>query len=248
LLVALTACATDDSIDPATCDTPVTYRIDQVDLPASASAASGTGFDLDGDTVLDNQLGHVAGSLNGMFADIPLDLSSRVDAHLATDTDWRISIATCGDRRLVGLGEPAGSSLVLEGTVTDDIVQVDARQGAFVPVTVLFDGTGDGDARLFAPAEQTRLALREDGDELTGKLGFGIEANLARLLVVHGITRFLDEHLDDWRSGFDTDGNGTLTETEILDSEFAQVILASDIEVGNVGAISLSVDVHATRQ
>src|SRR5689334_15118001 len=102
LLFVATACAADDpSIDPAACAAPEVYRIDAVALPSTSKTAREVAFDLDGDTVRDNQLGQVGGYLIDKFSDVPLDLMGHANTHLTSDTDWRIEITDCGGSDLL---------------------------------------------------------------------------------------------------------------------------------------------------
>jgi len=243
LLLLASACAADDPIDPATCDAPRVYRIDTVTLPASTRAAREMAFDLDGDGVVDNQLGQVSGYLIDKFSDVPLDLMGRANAHLATDTDWRIEIADCGDvDRRVAI-DRAGVGIALPGTSFDGVVGAKGSDGG-VPLVALFDGTGTVSSQ-FTPAEHTELQLAETDGELTGLVGFAIGHELAVRLVVHAMAGFLVEHDDPF--GMDADGDGTLTETEIATNSLAQAVLGADVQFGGVDSISLALEIHATR-
>ena len=106
-LAVLGACATDDlAFDPARCDAPRTYQIDQVKLPRNSSDLTALALDLDGNGLRDNALGQTSATLIRMFEQVPLDLDARAADHLATDTTWRVSIADCGgETRALAIGQ-----------------------------------------------------------------------------------------------------------------------------------------------
>lgn len=244
-LVVLGACAADDlAFDPARCDAPRTYQIDQVKLPGNGSDLTALALDLDGNGLRDNALGQTSATLIRMFEDVPLDLDARAADHLATDTAWRISIADCGgESRALAIGH---DDLDTEGTLIDGQIEATGASG-FVPLVALFDGTGEASS-LMVPAEQTAVRATEDGDELTATIGFAISGQLASPLVVHGMTPFLDQHLDLGRAEVDANGDGTITEVEVATNSFAQTLLGTDLVVDQIDAISLGIRIHGRRQ
>lgn len=242
--VSLAACVEEDAIDPASCDAPRVYQIDRVELPRSSADAHEAAFDLDGDGMVDNALGQVGTSLLTMFSDVPLDLTSQTELHLATDTDFRISVADCGPTaRLVSIGRP--DEAALPGVAVDGRIRAAGPAGA-VPLVAVFDGAG-GAVSLFASSEQTELAVTEDGDQLSGAVGFAIEARLAGRLVIHAMTAFIDRYLETGRDELDADHDGVVSESEVAANAFAQALLGSDLVVDHVDALSLGVTLHATR-
>lgn len=243
LALALTACtaADDDAFDPARCDAPRTYQIDQVEIPKSSDELRAVALDLDGNGVPDNALGTASATLTRMFEAVPLDLDARAAEHLATDTEWTISIADCGETRGVAVGQPM---IDMPGAVVDG--RIEASGVGFVPLVALFDGTGDAWSIVTA-TEQTEVSLVEDGDELTGVIGFAVPGSVASPLVIHGMTRFLDAHLELGRAEVDADGDGTITELEVANNSFAQSLLGTDLVVDHVDAISLGIRIHGTR-
>ena len=245
VLAALGACALDDvAFDPARCDAPRTYQIDQVKLPGNSSDLSALALDLDGNGLRDNALGQTSATLIRMFEKVPLDLDARAAEHLATDTAWRISIADCGgDTRALAIGHDL---LDTEGTLVDGRIEATGSSG-FVPLVALFDGTGEASS-LMVPTEQTAVSASEDGDELTATIGFAISGALASPLVVHGMTPFLDQHLDTGRAEVDANGDGTLTEVEVANNSFTRSLLGTDLVVDQIEAISLGIRIHGRRQ
>ena len=244
-LAVLGACATDDlAFDPARCDAPRTYQIDQVKLPRNSSDLTALALDLDGNGLRDNALGQTSATLIRMFEQVPLDLDARAAEHLATDTAWRISIADCGGAtRALAIGHDL---LDTEGALVDGRIEATGSSG-FVPLVALFDGTGDASS-LMVPAEQTAVSATEDGDELTATIGFAISGELASPLVIHGMTPFLDQHLDLGRAELDANGDGAITEAEVASNPFAHSLLGTDLVVDQIEAISLGIRIHGRRQ
>ncbi len=247
-LFAVGACATDaPPIDPATCDAPRSYKIDGVELPPTSALARERALDLNDDGVLDNQLGQVSGFLTTEFSEVPLELSSQANVHLATDTSWQIRIADCpGNQRLVAI-DREDAELALEGRQVDGVVEAAGFAGG-VPLIAMFDGTGTvlpQRGRSFATSERTAVRVTETAGELTGTVGFAIDARVAPALVIHAIAPFLVEQDDPF--DMDANGDGVLTEAEIASNSAARAVLAGDISIRDVEATSFAVSIHATR-
>lgn len=246
ILLSVAACAAEEPIDPATCEAR-TYRIDSVELPTSNLEVRQLGHDLDGDEVVDNQLGQVWAMLHRMFAEVPLDLEGAAAEHLATDTDWRITTWHCdGVARLGALTEGAPVEPTLEGESTSGtIVLRGTAEG--VPLTSLFDATSTT-APIFMPAALAHVSIAEAGeDELAATVGVALEGEQQRDLVVQAMALWLNLHLEIGRDEIDTDRDGRLSRAEIAASGVVQAVLAPDLVIDGTDAMSLGLRVHATR-
>jgi hypothetical protein len=249
LLSLLVSCASEPAFDPARCEVR-TYRIDAFEVARSNDEARAIGFDLNDDGVPDNQIGQVATAVTYNFKDVPLDLEATAAAHFATDTDWRIAFASnCPggtERMAVTAG---GDQPVFDLEVERVDAAVTARgPTAALPITALFDGSGTA-VPIFVTAVLARLEVEDlDEEALTARLGTAAEAVAQQLLMARAMTPFLDAHIDEGLFAFaDTNGDGSLAEVEIFSDGLVQSLLATDLTIGDVDALSFSLRVHATR-
>ncbi len=167
--------------------------------------------------------------------------------HLAADTDWRIAIAECpGSGRLASFASGEEQpTLGLEGALDGGLVTVSGT-GSSIPLTSLVDGTGTA-TPVFATPMLARLERVDPNDaELTARLGVALDA-AETLLVVRAMTPFLNEHLEFGRDGMDTNGDNILSEAEVAANSVTKSLLAPDLDIEGVSAISFGMRVHATR-
>lgn len=249
LPLSLIACAADEPVyDPADCGAPRTYRIDAVELPIANSSARELSLDLDGDQSVDNQLGMVAATIRGMLVD--LDLTARANAHLATDTDWRLSVWNCpSDQRLIALtaGDEEPVVADLRGGLQGPLFTPTGRSGQ-VPLGALWDGAGTGGPE-FQDARIAAMRLEDPADDqLAAILAVGLDATTGSDVIIHAMTPFIDTNLDFNRDHFDKNNDGVITEQEVRDASIVQSLLAPDLRVGDdFDTVSFGFRIHATR-
>jgi hypothetical protein len=251
LPLALTACFTEEPpLEPADCGTSArTYKVDRIEMPRSNTESREMGIDLNGDAIVDNQLGMVTSTLRGFFSEAAFDLETRAAEHFASDTDWRVSVWECpADQRLVALTAGADEPTVadLRGGLQGPLFTATGRSG-FVPLGALFDADGSG-GPTFVDAETAAIRLEDPGEEeLDAVLASGIEGALASTVIVSAMTPFVDANLTYGRDEIDADGDGTITETELGRASLVQSLLAPDLTVGDVDALSFGIRIRATR-
>jgi hypothetical protein len=248
-LGSLVGCVADDGFDTRTCSPPTEYRIDSVRVPRNNAEAHSLGLDLNGDKVVDNTLGLVAGTIVTLFPEGSLDLAARAEAHLATDTDWRLAISECpDDHRLVALTDgPATIDGQLLGTSASGQIRASGRAAA-VPLTSLWDGDGSaGPQWLSSTAGVIELPDPRGAETFTARLAVAIEGVAGAHAVVHAMTPFVDANLEDYRDDIDTNHDGTISEAELEASSLVQSLLAPDLTFDGVDSVSYGFEIHATR-
>jgi hypothetical protein len=236
-------CATDDEIDPSACDAPVLYRVNQVQWPANHEQARTIGFDLDGNGVVDNQLGTLAVSLDNYFVE-PFDLSGSATAQMVDRVAWDLAVQQCpSDRVLVTIngGEP------IAGRSIDGVI--DARgAGGEVPLAALADPTGSVADPGWRASKASALRLVASGDQLVGDVGMAPAQDDVSSAVVAAMTAFVDgrvEEQPELLEVLDTNGDGTISYTEISESTLVKSLLAPDLV--DLDATSMAVAIVATR-
>jgi len=236
-------CAADDDIDPSACDAPVAYRVTEVRWPADHEQAQTIGFDLDGNGVIDNQLGTLAVSLDNYFVD-PFDLSGSATAQMTGRVAWDLAVQQCpSDRVLVtiGGGEP------LAGTSIDGVINARGAGGE-LPLAALSDPTGSVADAGWRASRASELRLAAIGDQLVGDVGMAPAQDDVSSAVVAAMTAFIDGRVQDQPElleVFDKDGDGTISYTEIRESTLAKSLLAADLI--DLNATSMAVAIVATR-
>jgi len=240
----LVGCASDDAIDPDACGAPVVYRVSQVQWPANHEQARVVGFDLDGNGVVDNQLGTLAVSLDNYFVD-PFDLSGSATAQMVDRVAWDLAVQQCPrDRVLVTIngGEPiAGTSI--DGTISAQ------GAGGEVPLAALTDPTGSVADPGWRASKASALRLTMmGGDQLVGDVGLAPAHDDVTSAVVAAMTAFVDgrtQEQPELLEVFDTNGDGTISYTEISESSLTKSMLAADLV--DLDATSMAVAIVATR-
>jgi hypothetical protein len=224
---------------PLTCapDTR-TYRLTSVDPSVRAAEA----IDLDGDGVRDNLLGSahdLVSQLSPEFAVAP-----RLDARLAGDVPWLITLDRCGDEVRVtidrGVQLHAGDDGLLAakvlpravGTVRGD--RIEARDGVVrFPLTALADALGNADSAGWTEGDGLIVRATLDGDVLAGVLAAAIETATARTRLAPPIAAFLTaqpaDHL--MKQGADLDRDGVVTADELTATATFQGLVQGDVIV-----------------
>lgn len=222
--------------EPLECDGPResrTFRIDHVELPATADETYEAGVDLDGDGTTDNQTGNIYTWLLTLYPDLG-DIEVQLDARLVDDVAWVIGIEHCDNEVRVSLGDADGAGEVpAAGIWSPGIGSLDAERGeGFAPIGALADlGATGFDA--WHPTFPTGLELQIVGDRASGRLTGAIGPDFARIVAQAVQPYFqakLDAGEDGWFAEADRDGDGQLTTAEILEATEFQVLTRPDLE------------------
>lgn len=246
LAPALVACASDEApFDLEACDAPEAFRVTRVDLPINSIEARAGGLDLNGDDVVDNQLGLVIGTVTGLWQP---PLEEHAQAHLAADVDWRVAVRRCpGDRQAIAL-HSAGTEPVY--VVTEPgTPEARGEGGADLPLGTLFDGLGTGTDPGWISADFARIELgTRTSSELALRVGVGLDAAATTDIVAEAYAPYLDATLEDeYRDEVDGNGDGVITATELGDSSIVQSLLYPDLELrDDRGGISFGLPLVAT--
>jgi hypothetical protein len=225
-------------------------RLTQVHLPHSGSEAAGLGFDLDGDRVIDNQLGSLSAALAAIYPawDPEAWLADRLtesEVHWLARIDrcdgeasWSARLARAedadGDGRpeIIEEGAPAEG----DGTVATDGI-------GLVPVGYFADGGGMADDAAWEDAPSLSISTRASSDgNVTLTLGLAVPLGDAALAPA---AAFLTAELSRgsrFAQGIDTDDDSIVSVTELRASPAVAVLLAPDIDTdadGTPDAISI---------
>jgi len=240
---ALAGCASDDTIDPATCAAPERYRVTEVRWPADHEQARVLGFDLNGDETVDNVLGTLVVSLDRYFVE-PFDLSDAATHHMVS-VAWELELQQCEGGRarvVVGGGEP------LVGTVVDGVYDVRGEAGE-LPVAALFAPVDELVDAGWRTSARSALRLAVVGDQLVGDVGMAAAQADVSSAVVTAMTAFIDSRKQlqpELLEVFDRDGDGTIVEKEVSDNTLTRTMLAPDLT--DVSAVSMGFAIVATRR
>jgi len=239
----VTGCASDDTIDPATCDAPERYRVNEVRWPADHEQARALGFDLNGDDTVDNQLGTLVVSLDNYFVD-PFDLSDAATHHMVS-VAWDLEVQRCAGERArvtIGGGEP------LVGTVADGVYTARGDAGE-LPVAALFAPTDELVDAGWRTSARSAVRLAVIGDQLVGDVGMAPAQADVSSAVVAAMTAFIDSRKQlqpELLEVFDRDGDGTIVENEVSENTLTRSMLAPDL--ADVSALSMGFAIVATRR
>ena len=258
-MVGAAGCVADD--EPAAPDlrnADVThYRISAPDLPASGGEVRANGFDLDGDLVIDNQLGAIHSAVTNVDSDFDVEGASR--ARLADDVAWMLSIYGAGTR---GTGAAIDSGILVDGVALPDLSvepAIGASRGAVltgerarVPLGMLSDPRRLDPDPGFVDVLNPRIQIEQlEGDRVQVLFGGAIPFVEIDRIVLPRLAAFYSAQLADGRSNFardslDANGDGVITLDEVRDNNLMKFLLAPDLELEGTQALSLGVRLVAT--
>jgi hypothetical protein len=212
-----------------TCEDPVYYRVDSVQVPEQPGDGGKYGVDLDGDGAVDNAIGTLLGSIVSTNPDIGA-MSPKVDHRLGGDVTWLVAVANCDDgTQHVSLGDSGGGDTAPLSILVDPL-------GDYAPVAWV---RADGLVAHVAIADQT----------VDGVVGFALPMPGAARALAAPMARYLTQELAAGTSPIakqlDADHDGVVTPDELIDSHLGQTLLMPDLDHGT--ALSVGLHVHATR-
>jgi hypothetical protein len=222
---------------PVSCETS-TLRLSAVHLPTTGGEAGSLGFDLDGDRVVDNQLGALTAALAAVYP--AWDPEQWLGDRLAErEVDWLARIDRCD-------GDPAWSARLGRGEDRDGdgrpevLDEGEAAQGdgtvaaggiGLVPVGYFADGGGFALDAAWEDAPSLHLSARAGtGGEVLLTLGLAVPLGDEALAPA---AAFLTAELADgslFARGVDTDDDGIVSVAELRASPAVSTLLAADID------------------
>ena len=245
LTIATTAAATGatgcalESSERTSCEGSATaqttvYRFTQAKLPRNHFQAVLTSRDYNGDGKQDNQLGVASIAMVQLAAeyDPGAAMAARLQA-LPAASAWTLQLTQCrehagADAALLhdGISEPAtavlnGSKWIITG---NDLT---------VPVAWLADSVGDTTAPGWLATDSAELVVTVRGNTLQGRFAATVEPTAVRNLIVEPLLTFLNQpERSSWlRFLLDTDGNHTITASELQASSAFNDLTKPDIAV-----------------
>lgn len=257
LLLGCAADLTDGGEQTGPCTTQ-RLRITSIHLPASGGEAATLGFDLDGDRVIDNQLGALNASLHAVYEawDAEAWLTERLEARevqwLAMvercegEREWRARLARGADEdgdgrpEIVDDGVPAsGTGVAAEGGV------------GLVPVGYFADGAGMASDAAWEDGLSFTISVREGArSTMTLVIGAAVELGDAALAPA---AAFLTEELARgslFAKTVDMNRDGTITVAELRASPSVATLLGADVDTDGDGTpdrLSIGFSVQAER-
>jgi hypothetical protein len=221
----------DDTSAPSTCDLQL-LRVSAVQLPESGGAAQAVGFDLDGDRVIDNQLGALSAALAAIYP--AWDPEQWLGDRLAEgEVHWLARVERCGESVRLARAEDADA---------DGRPEILA-EGGLVPVGYFADGGGFAADAAWENAPSFELTTRElPGADVELTLGLAVPLGdealaPAALFLTYELTRG-----SLFARGIDTDDDGEVSVAELRASPAVSTLLAADIDTdgdGTPDAISI---------
>lgn len=225
-------------------------RLTQVHLPQSGSEAAGLGFDLDGDRVIDNQLGSLTAALAAIYpawdpetwladrlADAEVHWLARLD-RCDGEPSWEARLARAEDVDADGRPE-----IVDEGAPAQGDGAVASGGTGLVPVGYFADGGGMAEDAAWEDAPALSMSARDASDgSVTLTLGLAVPLGDAALAPA---AAFLTAELASgsrFAAGIDTDDDGIVSVRELRASPAVAVLLAPDVDTdgdGTPDAISI---------
>ncbi|MBA3396217.1 MAG: EF-hand domain-containing protein [Deltaproteobacteria bacterium] len=250
-LLAVSGCTDEpEPLDPATCDAATTYRVASVLMPHIGAEARATGLDLNGDEMVDNQVGMISSTLHGQVGPL-LDLSRTASARFASDITWTIAVQHCPDAgAVVSLTSSTGSVSQLIGRMRDGVIVATGYEGE-LPVSTLFDAGGTFVDPGWVAAARAKIELRElDANRIEGKVTMALDSEATLEALARPLTPFFNAHPEElafFIDYFDDDEDGQLTVEEITASNLAQSLTAPDLDLPSGPALSFGIGFAATR-
>lgn len=218
-------------------------RITSVHLPASGGEASMLGFDLDGDRVIDNQLGALNASLHAVYDewDAEMWLTDRLEER---EVQWLAMVERCEDERDWSARLARGADADRDGRpeIVDDGVPASgdgtAAEGgvALVPVGYFADGAGMADDAAWEDGLSFTVSARAStGGGMTLTIGAAVELGDEALAPA---AAFLTDELGRgslFARTVDMNHDGTITVAELRASPAVATLLGADIDTDDDG-------------
>lgn len=227
------------------------YRIAAVTLPTSTMHAGVLAFDLDRDREPDNQLGLVHSALVQLSP--PFAVMPTIETALARDVEW--------------------SLVVYDHAETNELLAVHLARDAedlayFEPAYALADGRFEGDlARLplgtfsdalggsgpgWADVQRLRVRIdRIDDTSVEARIGVAVTRDDVMLTALPNLARYFTARLAANDSQFaeeaDVDDDGVVSTREMADSSYTRTLIAPDLDIDGVEALSIGFGVSGSR-
>lgn len=218
-------------------------RITSVHLPSSGSEAAALGFDLDGDRVIDNQLGALNASLHAVYDEWDAEawLTTRLEERevqwLAMvercegERDWSARLAQGGDADRDGRPEIVddGVPALGDGTAADGGV-------GLVPVGYFADGAGMADEAAWEDGLSFTVSAREAaGGAMTLTIGVAVELGDRALAPAAAFLTAELERGSLFAKTVDMNRDGVITVAELRASPAVSTLLGADIDTDDDG-------------
>jgi hypothetical protein len=218
-------------------------RITSVHLPRTGGEAALIGFDLDGDRVVDNQLGALNASLHAVYDawDAEMWLSDRLAER---EVQWLAMVERCEDARAWSARLARGADADGDGRpeIVDDGVPASgdgtAAEGGvgLVPVGYFADGAGMADDAAWEDGLAFTVSARASaGGDVTLTIGAAVELGDAALAPA---ARFLTDELARgslFAKTVDMNRDGTVTVAELRASPAISTLLGADVDTDDDG-------------
>ena len=227
------------------------FVVDEIRLPLTRAQSDAMAGDLDGDMVLDNQLGIV---ITG------LELQHDVSPH-AADMIRAGVLASSVEIQADDLGDDDTVAVWYFGADGDAAQLIGGRfEGGVFRSNRLVKTAHPGEGVLRLPvfleadpvelrARELELDLEPDGEGYVATLRGGILAEDAMAAAKHGISQMITsnpaEHLG-FSRGLDPDRDGVVSLAEVEASQLIRSLLAPDLQLRGRMLLSFGVQVHLT--
>ncbi len=242
LLLGCTDQPADDTDQPGAC-TIQRLRVNSIHLPRSGTEAASLGFDLDGDRVVDNQLGSLGAALAAVYPEWDAEMFLR-DRLAERDVQWLALIERCDGERDWRARLARGADVDVDGRpeIVDDGAaasgegSIAADGVGLVPVGFFADGGGFADDAAWESGLAFTLSARPtvDGDT-TLTIGAAVELGDAALAPA---AAFLTDQLargSRFAMAIDTDDDKTISVIELRASPAVATLLGADIDTDDDG-------------
>jgi hypothetical protein len=253
LILIAASCTTAPSVVAPPCDSPElrSYDLDHVAPPLDANAASQIGFDLDGDGDADDAAGTLLSAMLLAYDD-RTTYEANLDARLADDVPWTITIARCPSGEQVVTSASPGFAGA-RSTANAVRSTIDAPHEGEMPLGALSDLGGHADAG-WQPVDQLQTTFTTDGDALDGRLGGVLIGDYRSALAASYapyVTARLAAGQTDWGAVADHDGDGVVTVDEVLADPTFQAVTRPDLDLDGDGvkdAMSFAFAIHGVQR
>jgi hypothetical protein len=250
---------TDDAGDGTGQTGPCTtqhLQISSVHLPRSGGEAAQMGFDLDGDRVIDNQLGALNASLHAVYDewDAEMWLTDRLEER---EVQWLAMVERCEDERDWSARLARGADEDRDGRpeVIDDGIPASgdgvAAEGgvALVPVGYFADGAGMADDAAWEDGLAFTVSARESaGGEMTLTIGAAVALGDEALAPAAAFLTAEITRGSLFAKTVDMNHDGTITVAELRASPAVATLLGADVDTdgdGTADRISIGFSVQA---
>jgi len=243
---------------PALADAPCeltsqTYRIDAIELPATAQAALAVSLDLDGEESgrPDNAAAQVYSLIASQYDGRLEQLEGNIGAALADGrVRWILEVQTCADGDdYARVGLHRASDLDGDGALRvlpygylpavgrDDGNRILADEGtAAAPVSTLFDVLGTDETPTWVDGYAFTVVIDRqlDGGAIGGRFGLGLDERafgVAAVPMAAFYTELLELGDSELALDVDADSNGVITPAEVMADPFMAALGSPDIDL-----------------